>query len=404
MRLCFIADGRSPTARSWIEYFATKNHDVHLLSTFPAPPVEGITQHEMRYTDPKISASRRHWKKSINPTGALGQTVSYLVESLVMPRRYFALRKTVRDLVHHIRPDLLHALRIPIEGQLAAYADFHPFVISVWGNDLTLHARNFPFHRIKTRDVMRTVNGLLADANADLIRAKQFGLDARVPTLHIPGGGGVKPDLFFPGPPRSDIRSRLQIPQDHQVVINPRGFRGYVRNDVFLTVIPRVLKVHPLTTFVCVGLEQWEPARALAGRPDIDRRLVLTESLSQDLLADLYRIAAVSVSPSNHDGTPNSLLEAMACGCLPLCGDLASIREWITSGVNGLLFNPNRRDEMFRAISLALTDRGLADRAREVNLDLIAKRAVFESCMSRAEQFYLELVARSEHEKRKTSF
>src|SRR5215475_1847773 len=185
MRLCFIADGRSPIARSWIEYFAAKNHDVHLLSTFSAPPVEGIAQHEMLYTDPKTSTSRRRWKKSINPTKTLGQTVSYLVESLVIPRKYFALRKTVRDLVHQIRPDILHALRIPIEGQLAAYADFHPVVISVWGNDLTLHARNFPFHRIKTRDVMRSVNGLLADTNVDLIRAKQFGLDARVPTLHI---------------------------------------------------------------------------------------------------------------------------------------------------------------------------------------------------------------------------
>ncbi len=54
-------------------------------------------------------------------------------------------------------------------------------------------------------------------------------------------------------------------------------------------------------------------------------------------MADLFRRRAVVVSPTTHDGTPNTLLEAMACGCLPVVGDLESLREWITPGVNGLL-------------------------------------------------------------------
>ena len=33
-----------------------------------------------------------------------------------------------------------------------------------------------------------------------------------------------------------------------------------------------------------------------------------------------------------HDGTPNTLLEGMACGCLPVAGDLDSIREWLKPG------------------------------------------------------------------------
>jgi glycosyltransferase involved in cell wall biosynthesis len=57
--------------------------------------------------------------------------------------------------------------------------------------------------------------------------------------------------------------------------------------------------------------------------------------------ADVFRGAQIVVSPSIHDGTPNSLLEAMACGCFPVAGDLESIREWITHGQNGLLFDAN---------------------------------------------------------------
>ena len=68
----------------------------------------------------------------------------------------------------------------------------------------------------------------------------------------------------------------------------------------------------------------------------------------------IFRSAAVLVSPSTHDGTPNTLLEGMACGCFPVAGDLESIREWITPGVNGLLVDPSDADALAEAILSAL--------------------------------------------------
>ena len=60
-------------------------------------------------------------------------------------------------------------------------------------------------------------------------------------------------------------------------------------------------------------------------------------------MADLFCAATLTVSPSTHDGTPNTLLEAMACGSFPIVGDLASLREWIEPGVNGLAVDPTMR-------------------------------------------------------------
>ena len=34
MRLLFIADGRSPIANNWINYFVERGDEVHLISTF----------------------------------------------------------------------------------------------------------------------------------------------------------------------------------------------------------------------------------------------------------------------------------------------------------------------------------------------------------------------------------
>ncbi|HBE80849.1 MAG TPA: glycosyl transferase family 1, partial [Firmicutes bacterium] len=41
------------------------------------------------------------------------------------------------------------------------------------------------------------------------------------------------------------------------------------------------------------------------------------------------------VSIPKSDGTPVSLLEAMAAGCLPVLADLPVYHDWITDGVNG---------------------------------------------------------------------
>jgi hypothetical protein len=42
MRILFIADGRSPIALNWIEYFVQEGHEVHLASTYPCAPNIGL--------------------------------------------------------------------------------------------------------------------------------------------------------------------------------------------------------------------------------------------------------------------------------------------------------------------------------------------------------------------------
>jgi glycosyltransferase involved in cell wall biosynthesis len=82
----------------------------------------------------------------------------------------------------------------------------------------------------------------------------------------------------------------------------------------------------------------------------------------------------------------------MACGCFPVAGDLESIREWITPGVNGLLFDPGDPCSLADAILLALEQTDLRLRARQQNARLISERAEHGKVMAEAEAFYHRLV------------
>lgn len=100
----------------------------------------------------------------------------------------------------------------------------------------------------------------------------------------------------------------------------------------------------------------------------------------------------VLVSPSTHDGTPNTLLEGLACGCFPVAGDLDSIREWITDGVNGLLVDPADPSALAGAVVRAIKDKDLRVRAAGLNREIIANRAEYTRNMARAESFYREVI------------
>jgi len=175
-------------------------------------------------------------------------------------------------------------------------------------------------------------------------------------------------------------------------VVNPRGFRAYVRNDVFFQAIPLVLAKCPEAFFRCVSMAGEAEAVGWVERLGIGKAVELLPALPHAEMADVFRGARVTVSPSTHDGTPNSLLEAMACGCLPVAGDLESIREWITPGANGLLVDPSDPQALAEAIVIALENTGLREEALKINASLIATRAEYRQCMAMVEAFYRKIV------------
>jgi glycosyltransferase involved in cell wall biosynthesis len=120
--------------------------------------------------------------------------------------------------------------------------------------------------------------------------------------------------------------------------------------------------------------------------------LHLLPKLSPADMAIVFRRSQVSVSVAEHDGTPNTLLEAMACGTYPIAGDLESLREWIEDGRTGSLIDPGDPAALARAVIRALEDEPLRAEAGRQNSRLIAKRADYAAGMARAEAVYLELL------------
>jgi glycosyltransferase involved in cell wall biosynthesis len=412
VKLCYLVDYRSAISRSWIRYFIERGHEIHVVSTFPHNVADARTK-SMTHIPIAFSRMRARstFRQHLAVTGgndgpksgvarAAGRALRAASTSArkaydkIAPYEVWLHAGRTRDVMRDIQPDLVHAMRIPFEGILAAQALKRvdvPLLVSVWGNDFTFHARNVRAISRATRMVMARCDALHADCARDLRVAKEWGFPSDRPTLLVPGNGGVRTEVFHPGAPDAELLRRWNIPHDAPIVLNARNFRQYVRNDVFFASIPVVARAVPNAMFVCIGMQGNPIAESWVGRYGIERSVRLLPSVTQDEMAPLFRAAQVAVSPSNHDGTPNTLLEAMASGAFPVAGDIESVREWIESGKNGLLCDPNRPATLAQAIVAALQTPALREAARAINLDLIGRRAEYHAGMRRAEEFYTGL-------------
>lgn len=386
MKLLFVADGRSPIAQNWIHYFIERGDQVTLVSTFPGQPMPGL--HRFETLDVAFSAAKR-----IQPTGQPGlksglwggRTLSLRtgIRQWFGPLTVNRAARRLRDILRQEQPDLVHAMRIPYEGFVAAdAAGLAPLLVSVWGNDFTLHAPSTPLMNHYTRWTLKIADALHTDCHRDGRLATEYGFGAGLPHLVTPGNGGIRPAIFHP-PAR---------PVEQPVIINPRGFRAYVRNDTFFKAIPLVLQQQPGAKFLCASMLGDPQAADWLARLEIAHAVELLPPLPHDKMAEVFRTAMIAVSPSTHDGTPNSLLEAMASGCLPVAGDLESIREWITPGENGLLVDPGDEQALAEAILQGINQPALRARAAQLNAQQVAERADYARNMARAAAFYEQVI------------
>jgi glycosyltransferase involved in cell wall biosynthesis len=412
MKLLFVADARSPISRCWIEHFVETGHDVNVISTYPCPPdiLCGAAIHHV-----PIAFSRLSQVKHNGSTGNQGQSrrtaalaslrvgalsgLSLAMRSWFSPMELLRHVDKTRKLISEISPDIVHALRIPFEGILASKAvpANVPLLLSVWGNDFTLFAARNPLIGRQTKSALQRADALLCDCDRDLQLAfTEWGFQREKPGAVLPSAGGVSsPFLESNKESESMRRAQLNINDAAPVIFNPRGFRQYVRNDIFFKAIRLVINHHPDAVFLCIGMLENPVAEKWVARQAVEKNVRLLPMVDHDSMATLFRISDIAVSPSLHDGTPNSLLEAMACGCFPVTGAIESMKEWIIDGENGLLCDPESPESLANAILRAVQDRDLRKRAAEINQQLIRERAEYNSIMRRAEEFYARVTGRS---------
>jgi len=400
-RILLVADGRSPITRNWIKMMQSGEYAICLASTYPYQPIEGLEQQRTipvafsSLSGSQVDTGQKQASSIRKQVIGMFRPTLMRMRTALAPRLLRAPMARMHAFIADCKPDIVHALRVPFEGMLCSTVPVNVRVaVSIWGNDLTFHAKTSALMGVLTRRTLARADALLADAARDIDLAKDWGLRDYIPTAVVPGSGGLDIALLDESRKQADeVMRRLGIPHNQPLVINPRGFRpGSVHQDVFFQSIPLVLKKNPEVLFLCPGMQGQPAAERRVHSLGISHAVHLLPFLPQNDLWALYAASAIYISLSSHDGTPNSFLEAIACGAYPVVGDIASLREWITPGQNGALLDPRDPKSAAKEMCAVLGNQNLRSYAAKKNRLLIKQRALREVVRKKVDALYSSLV------------
>lgn len=310
--------------------------------------------------------------------------VHFPVQSLIKPsvvRAAAKLGSYVRQ--HAIK--LIHAFDVPTDLFAAPAARRYgvPVVITAQLSYRDMYDR---FGRIALR-----VTDLLSDAvvvNSQAVGdslTRHIGLsDKKIHLCH----NGVDARQFHPA---SGVRP-AELAQASVVVGSVCVMRPEKRMDWVVRAFAKVSVSDPRIQLLLVGSGPETPRlQALATKLGI-RQMCHFEP-AQAGVAPWMQAMDIYINSSSSESFPNALLEAMACGCLPIGSRVGGIPELVRHLENGLLFDSSNEQQLADMLQLAVTDENLRNRLRANATATAHEQFSMRLTLQRTEDLYQRLLA-----------
>jgi glycosyltransferase involved in cell wall biosynthesis len=245
----------------------------------------------------------------------------------------------LRKIIHEEQPDIIHVHQANAYGFITALANRgrRPLVVTTWGSDvLTLPHTSF-LHRWMVQYILKSADAITADAKfmADAIN------ELVGPRPVVIANFGVE-----------IAAKESTLPREKVIYSNRMHEPLYRIDEIILQATPFLLANPTWKLRIAASGSGTERLKQLAEQhlPVSSVEFIGFQSATEN--RENYLRSSVYVSIPNTDGTSISLLEAMAYGCLPIVSDLPANREWIESGVNGIVSSGNLSTELTQILEM----------------------------------------------------
>jgi glycosyltransferase involved in cell wall biosynthesis len=345
----YLADAPYPHTWRWVEHFARAGADCEVISFRPAT----------------IAGARVHHIDGAEPLGKA---------------RYLLHARRIKQLIHSLQPDLVHALHLTSYGFLAALSGARPLVISVWGTDILEAPGLTPFHRWLTRYAL---------ARADVITATGLHLATETtrytpqdtPVTVVPYG--VDLEAFQPAPSRDGGERPIIIGATSR--LSPeKGVRFLI--DAFAAVRQRFGEgVH--LRLAGDGPER-SRLEARVKQLGLEGAVKFHGWLEHNDLPAFLQGLDIFALPSVYEGFGVSAAEASAAGLPVVASSVHGIPDVVRDGATGFLTPPRNPQAIANACIRLVEDAGLRQRLGAAGRDYIAQHYSWADNIRQMELIY----------------
>jgi glycosyltransferase involved in cell wall biosynthesis len=346
MKLCLLADASSPHTRKWVKGCLKPGWEVTVIS----------------HSDGEIPGAR----VIIHPLGLNS-----------FPLNCWSVRRLIRGL----NPDIVHAHQLGAHGLYAWFSGCKILINSAWGSDVLVNPRRSRLLRQLVRFLIRHSTAITSDSRQVTEELIRLGADP----------GQIIPVLFGLERPVFERLASSSRPQTPFIICSPRLHEPIYNLPVLLEAFERIYREFDDVWLWVLGDGGLTPELTRYVTEHQLERVRFWGRVSPGQALELMAKSHLMVSIPSSDGTPVSMLEAMAAGCLPVVSDLPVYRDWIKNGINGLITG-STPVQVADALRKGIHDAELRCRAAEQNRGLIAERAIWEDQFQAMIDFYQKAV------------
>ncbi len=318
LKICLLADASSVHVQKWATFFSQKGYDVHIISFIDAH-IPNVKVHHIQLL----------WPNVINHSAS---TISILRKTT-----YLLYLGKIKKLIHHLQPDILHAHYATSYGFCGVVANYHPFVISVWGSDVIDFPNKSWIRKQGLKYILNKADYITATSQMLTAAVKQLtGERLNIGTIPF----GVNVEKFIPDKKKSDNVITIGI---------VKGLEEKYGHPLLIKAFKRCTEKFNNIRLLVVGSGIMDvPLKKLCEELHLTDKVIFSGHVANDNVPGYLNQMDVFVMPSIMESETFgvAVVEASACGIPVIASNIGGLPEVVCHGETGYLFPSGDVDQL----------------------------------------------------------
>jgi len=320
MKICFLGDAQSIHLQRWANYFIENDHNVHIITTKPKQ-IKGAKMHDISFFNKEDPKAR-------------------VIGFFIYKYREYKSILILKKLLDKIKPDILNAHYMTFYGMIGSKLNFHPYIITCWGSDVLLVPNILGETYVKRmKKALRKADLIVVVSEYMKKKLIKIGIKKNI----IVNPLGIKISKFNPNSKKNKlIKEKFD---NKKIIISTRNLEPIYNVECLIKALPSVVKENEnIVTLICGNGSLENELKKLVNNLGLNEHVYFLGRISHEKMPDYLRSSDIYVSASLSDGISISLLEAIACGLIPVVSDIPANCEVINDDKNGFIFENNPND------------------------------------------------------------
>ncbi len=304
--------------------------------------------------------------------------------SLLHKSKILKAVKILKQIIAKYKPDILHAHYASHYGLIAALTKFHPYILSVWGDDITVYPGESILHNFIIRFNLFKADKILATSQFLAGETQKYTSKEIIVTPF-----GVDTEVFRP------MKVSSFFDENDLVIGTVKSLETIYGVDDLVkafNILVKKLPDKPIKLLIVGDGSQRENLQKLVNELNLHDKTFFAGHVSVEKLPEYHNMLDIFVALSHRESFGVSALEAEACEKPVVVSDVGGFKEVVVDGETGFRVPPESPEKAAEAIERLIIDEKLRRRMGKKGRKWVLKNYDKEKSLDKMIRIYEEVV------------